>query len=291
MRYPNNRLIVDGVDLSTEYGLILVDGYTLSPPEPKTYVIDVPGGNSKIDLTESLFGDVAYDNRKQEFTFYVINPESFEKTKTKLSNFLHGKEFDYRITMDPGYTYHGRFAIEEYSHARYSSNIAGAFKITIDAKPYKLKSKKRYTFNAVGGAFISIESGRMRVRPTITLNGFAKLIYNNKLQMLQEGVWNIHDLVLTEGVNELYFNTYDIKSINWSYLKNNPVTWGQFGKKRLYEWYKTNDVSVIRYKRWNEVSDKAWVDMEGQTWGDQTVLTPVGDTVEPVKLEYDWGDL
>ena len=58
---PNNRLIVNGVDLSTEYGMILLDGYTLSPPEPKTYTVDIPGGDGVIDLTEGLTGDVAYN--------------------------------------------------------------------------------------------------------------------------------------------------------------------------------------------------------------------------------------
>ena len=72
MGYPNlpyNRLIVDGVDVSMKYRMVMADGYTLEPPEPKTYTIDIPGGDGVIDLTESLSGDVVYNNRHQEFTF------------------------------------------------------------------------------------------------------------------------------------------------------------------------------------------------------------------------------
>ena len=90
MNYPKNRLIVNGVDLTEKFKMVLSDGYTLTPPSPKTYIIDIPGGHGKLDLTESLFGDVPYDNRKQEFTFYIINVEDFEKAKTEISNMLHG---------------------------------------------------------------------------------------------------------------------------------------------------------------------------------------------------------
>ena len=53
--YPNNRLIVDGKDLTKEFGIILGDGYVMEPPSPKTYIVDIPSGNGKLDLTESLF--------------------------------------------------------------------------------------------------------------------------------------------------------------------------------------------------------------------------------------------
>ena len=53
---PNNRLIVNGVDLSIRFQMVLLDGYTLEPPEPKTYTVDIPGGNGVIDLTRLLPG-------------------------------------------------------------------------------------------------------------------------------------------------------------------------------------------------------------------------------------------
>lgn len=65
--YPENRLIVNGVDLTLKYGLILIDGYKLDPPEVKKYEVDIPGGDGVIDLTDSLLGDTAYKNREIEF--------------------------------------------------------------------------------------------------------------------------------------------------------------------------------------------------------------------------------
>ena len=164
---PNNRLIVNGVDLSIRFQMVLLDGYTLEPPEPKTYTVDIPGGNGVIDLTEALTGDVAYKNRKQEFTFAVIDVKNFEKVKTEVSNFLHGRAFDYTMTMDPGYTYHGRFYVDSYSHEAYANGLLGQFKITVDANPYKLKEHCAYRLNATGGKLYRIESGRRPVHPVL----------------------------------------------------------------------------------------------------------------------------
>ena len=167
--YPNNRLIVDGVDLTIRFQMALLDGYTLSPPEPKTYTVDIPGGDGVIDLTQALTGDVAYKNRQQTFPFMVINPDSFERVKTDVSNFLHGKEFDYQITMDPGYTYHGRFTMTEYSHALYAyPGLVGTFMVSVDADPYKSKGLQTYQLNATGGKMFRLESGRKPVHPAPT---------------------------------------------------------------------------------------------------------------------------
>ena len=51
--YPENRLIVGGVDLSVRYQLILLDGYTLYTPKSKTYTVDIPDGDGSIDLTQA----------------------------------------------------------------------------------------------------------------------------------------------------------------------------------------------------------------------------------------------
>ena len=91
--YPKNRLIVDGTDLTTKYGLILADGYALDPPEPKTYTVDIPGGDGVIDLTDSLLGDTAYKNRKMELEFYIIgltDAQEFEAKMTDVKRYLHG---------------------------------------------------------------------------------------------------------------------------------------------------------------------------------------------------------
>lgn len=290
MALPFNRLIVGGVDLSERFNLILADGYTLSPPKPKTYVIDIPGGNGKLDLTETLLGDIAYDNRSQSFKFYVIAPESFEAVKTAVSNFLHGKMFDYQMTMDPGYTYHGRFTVKSYSHSSYANGIVGTIEVDVDADPYKTKANEYVEVDATGGIIIRLRSGRLSVRPTIELNTSTKIIYNNKMVRLPMGSWNLTDLVLKEGVNEIYLNSYDIRIPTWGDFKERPVTWGQLGTKHLFEWY--NYDGTLYPATWKIYQNSTWEDESTKTWFDFSYIprTP-SDIEENVFIEYEWRDL
>lgn len=291
--YPDNRLIVNGVDLSTEFGLILADGYTLKPPTPKTYTVEIPGGNGKLDLTDSLLGDTAYNNREQEFTFYVIDPSNFEETKTKVSNFLHGKAYDYIMTMDPDYTYHGRFTVSETSHSMYNVGIVGSIDIKVDGKPFKIKRTQVVKANAIGGILVTLESGRMRVRPIIETSGLVRVIFNNKQYMLQQGSWAINDILFRDGLNYIYFNSYDIRSLKWGDLKTNSITWGDLKTRYIFEWYKSNGDGTYVMKTWFDLykKNKTWDDLKDQTWADQMYMSDVTETVDNVYVEYEWGDL
>ena len=113
---PKNRLIVNNIDLTEEYGMILLDGYKNDPPAVKTQEIDIPGRDGKIDLSELLLGRPSYGNRTLEFSFICINVKDVEAKKTEISSLLNGKSYDFRMTMDPLYTYHGRFTVSSFAH-------------------------------------------------------------------------------------------------------------------------------------------------------------------------------
>ena len=50
---------------------------------------------------------------------------------------MHGKRYDFKITMDPNYIYHGRFTITEYEYSVYDVGKVLSLKLSIDADPYK----------------------------------------------------------------------------------------------------------------------------------------------------------
>lgn len=210
--YPNNRLIVDGVDLTEKYQMILSDGYTLEPPEPKTYTVDIPGGDGVIDLTDALTGDTVYKNRKQEFVFYIVGANTFERVKTEVSNFLHGKSFDYKITMDPDYIYHGRFRVTSYTHEAYSLGIVGVIKISIDAEPYKKKETKIQCYNVSTGVIVYPISGRKTVQPKFEFSDDTKVIFNNKKYVMPAGTYTIEDIWFKQGGNEIFFMSQNATS-------------------------------------------------------------------------------
>lgn len=292
--YPNNRLIVDGVDLSITFGMVLLDGYTLSPPEPKTYTVDIPGGDGVIDLTQSLTGDVAYNNREQEFNFAVLNPQDFEQVKTKLSNFLHGKDFDYQMTMDPGYTYHGRFTVTSYAHAKYSyPGIVGTFTVSISAEPYKLKKKMVYELNATGGKLFRLESGRKPVRPAIECTQPCRIQWKNLNIQIPVGTYRLNDVLFTEGWNDIYINSWEFFNITWAEVGQggtHQMTWEEATKYRWDDIQRLEGNYQDVPRAWEELAVYRWSDLSDKRWTDLDLRTvAVPDTT--VYLRYDWKDL
>lgn len=288
---PKNRLIVDGVDLTERFGMILEDGYTLEPPEPKTYIIDIPGGNGSIDLTEALSGDVVYNNRKQQFTFYVIDVKDFEAFKSELNCLIHGKAFDYKITMDPEYTYHGRFTVSSYEHSMYSIGKVGKVVVTIDADPYKSKGFKTFSTDTVGGKLLRIQNGRKPSKPTIETSGSVKVICDGVEVELPAGSWTINELMLKPGVNDLYFRAMDYApTVTWSYLSSK--TWGGIQAYRWFEimYAKDND-EEIQVKKWSDLSELKWSDVSSYRWIDLATMHQRLTEEAIVYIRYEWSDL
>lgn len=289
--YPENRIIVNGVDLTLKYGLIIADGYKLDPPEVKKYEVDIPGGDGVIDLTDSLLGDSAYKNREIEFDCYIIDIGRFEDIMTEINRELHGKAFDFKMTMDPEYTYHGRFKISDKKQNMYMNGLVGYFKMTIDSNPYKYKNDAVYRINAVGGINVEFLSGRKRVRPTIETDGFLKVIFNNKLFNLPQGTWTVNDILFKEGINEIYFNSYDIKNLTWSDLKKMKTTWREFKKKRLYEWYKSQGNGHYVNETWDDISSITWNNLSKKKWSDLIYMSDVTENIQDTFIKYKVGDL
>lgn len=287
---PDNRLIVNGVDLSVTYQMVLLDGYTLEPPKPKTYTVDIPGGNGVIDLTEALTGDVAYSNRTQKFTFALINVENFEKVKTEISNFLHGKSFSYKMTMDPEYTYHGRFSISSYEHSAYSNGILGSIVVTIDADPYKLKEHCVYRLNAVGGKMFNFKSGRKPVHPIIECSSPCWITWKDHETFIPIGTYRLNDVVFTEGFNELYINSYKLWFVRWVDLKNKNLTWNDLKGKRWDDIQRLGGDASDAPRSWSELFDKTWDDLKAKTW-DQLDFGRNSLPESTVYIKYDWEDL
>ena len=290
---PNNRLIVNGVDLSIRFQMVLLDGYTLEPPEPKTYTVDIPGGNGVIDLTEALTGDVAYKNRKQEFTFAVIDVKNFEKVKTEVSNFLHGRAFDYTMTMDPGYTYHGRFSVDSYSHEAYANGLLGQFKIKVDTNPYKLKEHCAYRLNATGGKLYRFESGRRPVHPVLECTQPCFVTFKGVETLIPSGTYRLNDIIFNDGVNEIYLNTSRLWFVVWDEVgedKNYAMTWNEANSYTWDSIQKLGTDVTDAPSCWSDISIKVWSDVSDKRWKDMDYRREhIPDTT--AYLTYDWEDL
>lgn len=297
--YPNNRLIVGGVDLTVRFQMILLDGYELNPPQPKTYTVDIPGGDGVIDLTTALTGDVVYENRSQKFTFALINVEDFENVKMEVSNFLHGKAFDYQITMDPGYTYHGRFTVDTYTHQMYASGKLGLIEVSVDAEPYKLKDHCVYKLNATGGQMFRLESGRKPVHPTIECTVPCQVTWKGNLTVVPAGTYRLNNVLFEDGFNEIYINSRSFWNITWAEVAqggDNQLTWGEASQYRWDDIQRLDgnveDVTYNTPRSWNDIALTRWSELSQKTWASIN-LSYAEEEIEDtyVYLSYDWKDL
>lgn len=226
-------LIIEGKNTFSDWGMVLTSK-ELTPPTPKYYKVDVPGGDGSINLTHALSGDTSYHNRSQRFVFTLIDRGvDFERAKTGISNALHGKEFDYQLSWDPGYTYRGWFTVDEYVTEKALNQLA----ITIDAEPYKSKGLKTEFFNVSDGITAHLSSGRKRVKPILEFSADVIVVFEGKRYVIPKGSHTINDVWFKQGVNEITFVLADQrKYITWGELER--FSWRELKQKAYWEWYK-----------------------------------------------------
>lgn len=244
-------VVVNGVDLEARYGLRLTGESEFNPPAPKSYLLDLPGGDGSLDVTEA-FGDVLYENREDTMVFFVSadpGAREFERIKSDLARFLHGRAFDYALPHDPGYVYHGRFSVDEaYMRMHYRR-----IKIKVTANPYKSAGIKVHEVDAQAGAHLTLIPGRGRVQPVFESKMPIHVIANGVDAMLPAESHTAVGLSISSGAAEVYVNTGGSVrggSTTWGDLKEMGLTWGQLKGKRWHEvmWLKEQPVANDAYK-------------------------------------------
>lgn len=106
----------------------------VNPPSVKTYSIDIPGSNGKIDMSEFLTKYPLYNNRTGSWDFIVDNGhEEWYEIYSKISGYLHGKERVVILEDDQMWYYQGRLSVNSWKSEQHNSKIT----IDYDLYPYK----------------------------------------------------------------------------------------------------------------------------------------------------------
>lgn len=116
------------------WGLMLKSKPFISPPIPKTKLIEVPGTDLVIDLTQKLSGKVTYEQREIKLEFITIaNRNEWDKLLSDVLNALHGQRLKIVLDSDPDYYYIGRVFVSEPKYDKAAMIIP----VTAKVEPYK----------------------------------------------------------------------------------------------------------------------------------------------------------
>lgn len=104
---------LSGKNTYDDWQLLATDRPIISPPEPKTHFIDIPGGNGALDLSEALTGFPIYNNRTGSFQFRVLNVGiAWTERLSGILEAIHGKSMKIVLEDEPDWFYQGRITVD-----------------------------------------------------------------------------------------------------------------------------------------------------------------------------------
>lgn len=186
----------DSIHSYTDLNLLL-SSVEIPPASVKRKLVDIPGGDGSVDLTEAL-GEVRFNDRECVFTFTVFPKDNFEEKKKQVSNLLNGKRCRIMLDKDPGYYWLGRCSINEYASDK------NLHKIVVGAvvAPYKLKNGQTVVTIPSGTSVAkTLLNGRKTVVPTITCTADFTIVFGGRPINGNADTHTIPDIELKHGEN------------------------------------------------------------------------------------------
>lgn len=186
---------VFGDKYTKDYGAVM-NYARITPPAIKENYVDIPGGDSSLDLTETV-GGIVYNDGLIDFKFTLFD---FSR-KEDMKNDLHGKRLQIVLEREPEFYYDGRLSC--------SSDVwvAGRYELSMSAKvkPYKYEVQETLHTERVNGTAreLKLINTRMPVMPRITVDGDVYLTYEENRCHLETGVYQIPEITLYEGLNRI----------------------------------------------------------------------------------------
>lgn len=185
-----------------DWGLILTSK-DVTPPEPKTNYINIDGMSGSLDLSESLTGDITYQDRTVTATFWTDEGSYADREKliNNIVSELHGKKIKIIEPDTPHYYFYGRVVIKE----RHNNKAYAEFKIECICDPwrYSLQDTTRTVSvdNLLPIHVVLRNGGAKKVYPTVKVDGSVKIEYKDITIELTSGEYSLPDLKLEKGFN------------------------------------------------------------------------------------------
>jgi phage-related protein len=198
------KVCFDGKDTYTEYGLLLASK-SISLPEVRTNMIDVPGRDGLLDASEVLTGEVTYKNRTITLKLTGVDSVSGKKWPATISDFcnkVHGKRVKVTFPEDTAHFYSGRCSVGQVELVKMMQTIP----VTVDCDPWKYKNAKTTASRSdLGTAYkqLSLPNERRPVIPTITVAQDTTLLWGSSTINISAGDHILPAIRLAAGSNTL----------------------------------------------------------------------------------------
>lgn len=211
----------------SDWHLIPASRPLVNPPPVKTNMIEIPGADGTLDLTESMAGRATFGDRTGSWTFYVDNDHGeWSDIYSDIMAYLHGKQLTCYLEDDPLFYYEGRFSVNQWMSESWNSKIV----INYEVGPYKLysldtgdrwlwdpfsfetgviRSFRNLRVKVGENLHINVEGDAIEVVPTINANfpsgTSLTLLFEGVGYKLQKGNNILNDITIKDGSNSLTF--------------------------------------------------------------------------------------
>ena len=184
-----------------DLGLLLTRYPEISPPAPKTRLVDVPGMDGALDMTKILTGYTQYNRRTMQLEFTIMAPRlAWPDVHSDVMDALHGLETTIILDDDPDFCYTGTLAMQAYDPGKVTSGVV----IMADLSPYKTRTvMTKRSFTVSGSLTATITSMRMPTVPTITASTAMTMTFGGKAYSLKAGENTFDDVILRHGENTI----------------------------------------------------------------------------------------
>lgn len=189
---------------NTWYDLhLILTAKSIPDAEPKTNYIKLDGMSGSLDLSESLTGEITYDDRAISATFWTDhgNRKDREALLRKITASLHGKKIRIIEPDDPNHYFYGRVNIKSKTN-----NLAYAeFTLEAVCDPWRYANEetvRRVDVNTSAVMDVVINNNGVKtLSPTITVTGAVEITYDGQKIPLIAGSYRVSDIKLRQGVN------------------------------------------------------------------------------------------
>lgn len=194
----------------------------VSPPAVSKKLIPIPGTSSNLDLTESLSGDVEYDNREVAVDGQAVDGvRRWAHNYSAFANDVHGQLLKIVATNDPSFYWYGRVEVKKFSDKPTGADI----EVTADVDPYKyevtssledwlwadlsidtiIRDYKDIVVNTT--ATLVIIGRRKKICPIFNCTELMTVTYLTNVYNLPIGLSQVPDIFLDEGNHTLLFTS------------------------------------------------------------------------------------